>query len=176
MLFIYIIVFMYLCFMIWMIDGYKNLSKNHISIGKNPFVSIIIAARNEELNIAEILDCLKVQNYPQNKYEVIICNDRSIDNTSKIIDYFKNDFPNLFSINIKVLPNEWAGKKWALYNGIKKARGEIILQTDADCIVNKNWIKAIVSQFEDETVGFVCGLSPLVNKQDKSIFNKIFFF
>ena len=166
---------MYLCFMIWMIDGYKNLSKNYIPISEKPFVSVVVAARNEELNIAGILDCLKAQNYPQNKYEVIICNDRSTDNTSKIIDYFKTDFPNLHSLNIKDLPNEWAGKKWALYNGIKKARGEIILQTDADCTVNNNWIDAIVSQFSDETIGFVCGLSPLFNKKDKSFYNKMFF-
>ena len=160
--------------MIWMIDGYKNLSKEYVTNSKYPFVSVVIAAKNEESNIANLLNCLKNQNYPNDKYEVIICNDNSIDNTDKIVDYFKNDFPNLNLINIKNTPDSWAGKKWALYNGIKKSKGEIILQTDADCIVNSEWINAIVSQFIDDSVGFVCGLAPLYSKGKDSFYNKIF--
>jgi len=162
--------------MIWMLDGYKNLSKEYVINSKSPFISIIVAAKNEESNIANLLNGLKKQSYPSDKYEVIVCNDNSTDNTSKIVDYFKNDFPNLHLINIKNTPDIWASKKWALYQGIKKAKGEIILQTDADCIVGSEWISAISSQFIDDSVGFVCGLTPLYNKDNDSFYNKILLF
>jgi len=174
MIFVYIILFMYLCFMIWLVDGYKNLSKDYVPSDKKYVVSVIIAAKNEEMNIGNIINCLKKQSYPADKYEVIICNDKSTDNTAQIVEYFKNDFHNLKLINIKNTPSGWSSKKWALYNGIKKSKGEIILQTDADCILNINWINAIISQFSDESVGFVSGLTPLFNKDDTSFYNKIF--
>ena len=174
MVVIYIIIFAYVCFMIWLLDGYANLSKTYIH-NKSPYVSIIVAAKNEENNISNLINSLIKQTYPKEKYEIIICNDQSTDNTAEIIEYYKNKFSNLNSINIKNTPNDWAGKKWALYNGIQKSIGEIILQTDADCVVEKNWIKSMVSQFSDESVGFVCGLTPLYNKIHQSFFNKVIF-
>ena len=58
--------------MIWMLDGYKNLSKEYVINSKSPFISIIVAAKNEESNIANLLNSLKKQSYPSDKYEVIV--------------------------------------------------------------------------------------------------------
>ena len=63
MIFIYIIIFTYLCFMIWLLDGYKNISKNYIKNEHEPFVSIVVAAKNEERNIASLINCLISQNF-----------------------------------------------------------------------------------------------------------------
>ena len=175
MIFIYIIIFIYLCFMIWLLDGYKNISKNYIKSKNEPFVSIVVAVKNEENNIANLINCLKSQNYSTDKYEIIICNDQSTDNTLKIINNLKHDLTNLSVIDIKSIPADWSSKKWALYNGIKRSKGEIILQTDADCTMSNNWIAAITSQFSDETVGFVTSLTPLVNRENTNFYNKILF-
>ena len=109
----------------------------------------MVAVKNEENNIANLINCLKSQNYSKNKYEIIICNDKSTDNTLKIINNLKHDLTNLFVIDIKSTPSDWSNKKWALYNGIKRSKGEIILQTDADCIFSENWLIAMVQPFAD---------------------------
>lgn len=136
-----------------------------------PYVSIIVAARNEENNISKLIDSLMLQDYPINKYEVIIVNDRSSDNTQKIIESYqlKN---NIHLINIEKTPLGWGNKKWALTKAIELAKSEIIIQTDADCIPNKGWIKTMASYFENSDVGFVCGASPLIHSD--FLLNKLF--
>ena len=63
-------------------------------------VSIIISARNEEKNIPYLLDCLMNQNYPLNKYEVIIVNDRSSDNSKEMLKTYQSKYDNLKIVNI----------------------------------------------------------------------------
>ena len=58
-------------------------------------------------------------------------------------------------------PENWASKKWAIYNGILKAKGEIVIQTDADCLISENWIRSMVSGFTDSSIGFISSLTPL---------------
>ena len=170
--FIYLFLFIYLFFMIWLLDGYNYLVKEiNYDDEELPFVSIIVAIKNEENNILELVTSLINQNYPKKLYEIIICNDRSTDQSFNIIKNFKDDYDNFRIINIKSLPPNWAGKKWALFNGIKQSKGEIILQTDADCKISKKWIASMVSQFADKSVGFVSSLTPL--SSNNSFFDKI---
>ena len=63
---------------------YKDIDINE---DYNPNISIIISARNEEKNIKKTLDSLIEQNYPNDKYEILVANDRSIDNTKSILYY-----------------------------------------------------------------------------------------
>src|SRR5688572_23222794 len=95
-----------------------------------PFVSVLVPARNEELNIKNILTSLLNQNYPD--YEVIVLNDHSEDATGKIITEIKEKFPQLKVLNGKPLPKEWTGKCYACIQLYEKSKGEFILFTDAD--------------------------------------------
>ena len=79
---------------------------------------------------------------------------------------------NIITINKPKI--NWAGKKWALYNAINAAKGEIIIQTDADCTMGKNWLKIMVQQFNDISVGFVASLTPMLGK--KILFDKLLMF
>ena len=128
-----------------------------------PYVSIIISARNEDKNIPKLMNSLTNQNYPKNNYEIIIINDRSIDNTKNIIEAYQSNNQNIKLINIEKTPLGWGNKKWALSQGIKKAKSDIIIQTDADCIPHQCWIQTIANHFRDKEVGFVCGASPLIH-------------
>ena len=130
----------------------------------NPFVSVIIAARNEELSLPKLLKALTSQNYRINNYEIIVVNDRSTDKTAEVVNDFKKDFNNIKLINIYSTPIGWSNKKWALNQAINKSKSDIILQTDADCIPGKDWIKSMADYFEDTKVGLVCGPTPLVHK------------
>ena len=129
---------------------------------KQPSVSIIVAAHNESLNIAACLDSILQQSYPKDKTEIIIVNDRSRDDTELIINNYIKKCNNLQVVKIDEENNTGIDNKInALNQGIARSTGDIIVTTDADCIVPSNWIKRINSFFTSNT-GMVVGLSPNV--------------
>lgn len=116
-----------------------------------PFVSVIVPARDEEDNIAMCLDSLMASDYPMDKFEVIVVNDRSSDNTKKLVEGYIKLHNNISILNIKYDDEKKVlGKPGALDLGIKKANGELLLFTDADCKVNKKWITSIVKTFSEK--------------------------
>lgn len=125
----------------------EKLPKNY---DKNP-VSVIVAARNEQHNIANLLLTLSNQTYPQNRYEIIIANDGSTDNTKEIVESYANRFDNIKLIDVQNRETAISPKKNALTQAIQIAQNDILLLTDADCIVNKGWIESMVGNFTDET-------------------------
>jgi len=99
-----------------------------------PPVSVLVAAKDEEANIATCAATLLKQNYP--RYELIIIDDRSTDRTSQILrDIQKSDRngSKLRVLNVQELPAGWAGKNNAMRMGIETATGEWYLLSDADC-------------------------------------------
>lgn len=121
-----------------------------LQLEKIPFVSVIIPARNEEQNIATCLDLVLKQTYPQDKYEIILVDDHSTDATRGIALVKAQKYQNLSVLSLKD-EEQNSFKKAAITAGIRMARGEIILQTDADCMVGKNWITGMVSHFAPNT-------------------------
>jgi len=106
------------------------------------FVSVVVACRNEEKNMASLLENLAQQNYPENLFEVLIVDDKSSDRTPWISSSFNR------ITNLKTLKNKGVGKKQALRTGILAAGGSLIITTDADCRMGKDWIRTIASFFE----------------------------
>ena len=101
---------------------------------KLPFISVLVPARNEEMNITGILTSLLKQNYPA--YEVIVLNDSSTDNTSALINEVQKEYPQLKVINGKPLEEGWTGKCFACKQLFEASTGEYILFTDADTVHN----------------------------------------
>ena len=141
-------------------------AKNHIQ----PFVSVIVAARNEEKTIGLLLDCLSRQTYVH--YEIIIINDRSTDNTAALIAGFQKNNPAIKRIDIATVPSDMPAKKNALRAGIEASTGDILCFTDADCFPPPAWLAELVQQFEPE-VGLVAGYSPYTIPSDKTMSNGI---
>ncbi|WP_198675438.1 glycosyltransferase [Pleomorphovibrio marinus] len=103
-------------------------------------VSVVIAARNELNNLQQLIPRLFEQVY--DTFEVIIVNDRSSDGTEDFLREASTNHPNLRVVNIRYLPDHVTAKKYALTLGIKVAKHNVILLTDADCLpLSKNWIK-----------------------------------
>lgn len=122
---------------------YKN-QKNR-KIQKDP-VSVIICARNEEKNLEENLPLILTQDYPD--YEVIVVNDCSEDESEFVLERFQKKYKNLKITTIKRDDKFTHNKKLALTVGIKAAKNELLLLTDADCKPeSKLWVEKMQSKF-----------------------------
>jgi len=100
-----------------------------------PFVSVCVPARDEERGIEACLTSLLNQNYPH--YEVVVVDDNSTDNTPGIIESLRERHANLVAIQGAALPSDWYGKPFALHQAAQKARGELLLFTDADPVFQR---------------------------------------
>ncbi len=113
-------------------------------------VSIIISAHNEDYNLQKNLPAILNQNYPN--FEVVVVNHASNDNTFDILRDLQLKYNNLNVVTIEQDLNFFKGKKFPLSIGIKSAKHEILLLTDADCKPNSDhWIKTMVSNYNTET-------------------------
>lgn len=124
---------------------YKSLLKiKTFNFSSNPvtFVSVIVACRNEQENLPLLLNNICEQDYPKELFEVIIIDDNSSDRTYEIASGF-NIIPNIITIK-----NEGKGKKQAIRTGIKASSGALIITTDGDCRMGKDWIKTIAAFYE----------------------------
>jgi len=124
--------------------------------------SIIIACRNEEKNLPRLFDSLSNLNYPKDKFEIIIVDDASSDNSSQMIKSFCEEQINTSSFELNEKSKEYLGKKAALKLAVEKAKFEILLFTDADCFPKKDWINSYNNYFTDRT-GFVVGSYEEIN-------------
>ena len=122
------------------------------------FFSVVIAARNEEHNIAACLASIFSQDLPENRFEVIVVNDRSTDATDAIMRDLMTRHENLRLLTITETPVGMSPKKHAVSCGVEIARGEIVVFTDADCRVPVSWLSSIEKEFESGT-GMVQGIT-----------------
>jgi chlorobactene glucosyltransferase len=100
---------------------------------QDPFISVLVPARNEERGIRECIDSLCNQVY--SSYEVLVLDDGSTDSTPDILKELKEQYPDTLTIITgSSLPNEWVGKSHACHQLSMKAKGEYLLFTDADTI------------------------------------------
>lgn len=112
-------------------------------------VSVIICARDEAENIAKNLPGVLVQNY-RTTHEIIVVNDNSTDETKFLLDEFRKSFKNLNPIPLTQEAKMIVGKKFPLSMGIKSAKYEVVLLTDADCVpASENWIQKMQDGYYD---------------------------
>jgi glycosyltransferase involved in cell wall biosynthesis len=104
-----------------------------------PRVSVVIPACNEERGIAEALQSVLSQDYPD--FEVIAIDDRSTDRTGAILESEAARNPALRVIHLRALPAGWLGKNHALQKGAEAASGSLILFTDADVVMEPSVLR-----------------------------------
>ncbi len=158
----------------YIINWSALLKQKRVLINDNSItISIIIAARNEENTITNLLNDLIKQTYPSDKYEIIIIDDFSDDDTYNVVNNFiiDNGSHAFQLIKQKKEDNNTFGKKKAINLGISLAKGTLIVQTDADCRVGEEWLSTIVNNYSNSDAKMMFGLVAYNN--DTTIFKKL---
>ncbi len=148
----------YLILMISLIYGWQQIPEflTEYSPSETCF-SIIIPFRNEAENLPVLLKSLAEQQYPADKFEILLVNDASEDDSVKICEEFQENYRQL---SIKILENNRQSnspKKDAITTAIEKAEFEYILTTDADCIVPKIWLQTFNDFIKNTQAVLVAG-------------------
>lgn len=114
------------------------------------FISVIIPARNEEQNIKACLESILSGSYPKDKFEIIVIDDHSTDGTANVVQGFAGVQLIKLADHVTDRDKIVAFKKLALSKGIEASKGELVVTTDADCIVPKDWLRNIAAIYEQE--------------------------
>jgi poly-beta-1,6-N-acetyl-D-glucosamine synthase len=148
-------------------------AKNYISKNSTPIkITIIVPARNEADNITRCLQAILNQNYSKAHTQIIVVNDQSTDNTANLVAALAPQFEL-----INLLPNTQGGKKNAIAKGVAAATGELIVCTDADCIMPNTWLSTIASFYIEKNASFIAApvrLVPSFENETKSTAVQIF--
>lgn len=110
-------------------------------------VSIIVPVKNGANTIKDLLESLMKVDYDKRKYEVIVVDGYSTDGTRELVSKYP----------VKLVMQEGDGLNAARNTGVRNSRGRIVVFTDADCVVPKDWVKNIVSCFNNSNVACIGG-------------------
>lgn len=113
----------------------------------NPSISILIAARNEEVTILACLQAITQLHYSPGSVEVLIGNDQSTDQTAQLVAGFIRERPNFRILNIPESDSGLKGKANVLAQLAKQARGQVLFFTDADTQIPSDWLTNMSQQF-----------------------------
>lgn len=114
-------------------------------------VSVIICARDEDENLARNLPGVLVQSYPSSS-EVVVVNDNSLDDSKYILQELKKTFKSLNVVELTQEAKLIPGKKYPLSIGIREAKYEVLLLTDADCVpASEHWIQKMQDAYDEKT-------------------------
>jgi chlorobactene glucosyltransferase len=121
-----------------------------------PLVSILIPARNEELNIKQCITSVLDQNYTD--FEIIVLDDNSSDTTPQILAEIAGRDERLHLLRGESLPSGWTGKNWACHQLSRAARGDVLLFMDADTYMRPTALSATVGALKDNETGLLSAL------------------
>jgi cellulose synthase/poly-beta-1,6-N-acetylglucosamine synthase-like glycosyltransferase len=139
----------YLLYLFRINAGFSSIKRYRKKIEANEFVSVIIPCKNEEGSLPLLLESLDKQDYDPAKFEVIVVNDNSCDNTTSVA------FSHLSKYDLKVISNTGSGKKQAIRSGVAEAKGELIITCDADSIAKSGWLSTIASFYQDKRAAMI---------------------
>lgn len=131
-------------------------------------LSVVVALRNEELNVDLLLNSLLLQNYSSENFEIVLVNDHSTDLTWAKLKAWTEKHNNITLID---LPIGQEGKKQAIALGVNQAKFDIIVLTDADCTHPKSWLQSMSNRFSETDANFIIG--PVMLSHTNSFFEQM---
>ncbi|MFW0716487.1 glycosyltransferase family 2 protein [Pedobacter sp. N23S346] len=152
------------------IRGWHKLVNFHPNeIKPETKVSIIVAARDEELIITRTIEDLVAQHYPKHLMEIIFIDDHSTDRTAEIVLAYADKGVKLIRLNEDQALNSY--KKKAIQTAIGTCSGDLIITTDADCRMGEHWLSTIVNYYEKQDYKMIS--SPVAYFEEKSLFERL---
>lgn len=128
-----------------------------------PMLTVIIPAFNEGRMVEKSIDSVASADYPVGRLEIIVVDDGSKDNTWSYMERAARRHPHLVQA-IRFPKNR--GKRAALAEGFRRARGEVVVTIDSDSMIEPGTLRAMVAPFRDEIVGAVAGKVAVLNRRE----------
>lgn len=132
----------------------------HLAIESLPLCTVLVCARDEETNIGACVESLYHLDYPKDRLQILIVDDKSTDRTPQILEEWKQRMPNLEVLRTGDEILHMRGKVNALTQGMDVARGDFVMITDADSQVRPNWVKQYLKHYGEDT-GMVASVTLL---------------
>ncbi|MBD3240312.1 MAG: glycosyltransferase, partial [Chitinivibrionales bacterium] len=148
--------FWYLLFIGFLLVGLLRLRGAGTPAGER--YTVLIAARNEEQWIGRCLESVLKQTMAAERFDVVVVDDRSDDNTPRILAEIAEREPRVTVVTVTELPEGISPKKHALLRGLEAVRNPVVACTDADCIVPPTWLETIDKHLDRDT-GLVQGVT-----------------
>ena len=156
-------------------SGWKNLLPFTpvIPVSGNTKVTVIIPARDEQDNLPDLLQALKAQDYPSHLFEVIVIDDFSTDNTAAVVTDFPSSNVRLLQLSRYLSAEQRLNsyKKKAIEMAVEQATGDLIMTTDADCVMGPLWISTMVQYYEAYRPKFIA--APVSFYKEDNFFKKL---
>lgn len=124
-----------------------------------PFVSVLVAARNEETHLPACLETLLAQDYPPDRFEVVVADDGSTDATAAVVARYAAADARVRLVAVPAADGRLRGKARALHAAVEAARGDVLLVTDADCTPPPGWVRRLSARLRAPGTGVVCGVT-----------------
>lgn len=158
----------YLLLCSWLLSSWKRIPVTDLPPDYIPhtFISVVIAARNEEAGITSCVLSVLRQHYPEHLFELIVVNDHSDDRTVERLAEITDSRLRVLHLadHLQGIPT-MAHKKKAIELGVSQARGTWILHTDADCVVPANWLLRVAHYAENHPA--ICLLGAVMHHQER---------
>ena len=137
------------CAYFFLFSKFSLLKKTELVCTNSQPVSLIVCAKNEAKNLEKHIPLWLNQAY--NNFELILINDASIDESLEVMERFSAKDPRIQIVNVRNNEAFWGNKKYALTLGIKKAKYNLLVFTDADCYpASPKWLTIMASKFSSE--------------------------
>lgn len=159
--FVVVITILYSLLVVSYVKGWKSIRSKGSLKAYNQKITVVVACKNEAHHLPKLLNCLSCQTV--SGFELVLVDDQSTDQTLQFMHQCA--IPNTV-----VIQSDGVGKKRALLAGVKMATSDFVVTTDADCIMNKNWLLSLLNA-RNET-GAACLLGPVVYENSDTFFGK----
>jgi len=138
-------------FLLKLLAGKKTIQSESFSLEELPLLSVLIAAHNEAKMIGAKISSVFSGNYPHNKLEILVASDASTDQTNNILQQQKEIYPSLQVFFL----NDRKGKPGIINQLAKKAKGEILVISDANVMLEANTLIELIRYFKEDRMGLV---------------------
>ena len=161
---IYFILFFGIFLVVLVLQATTKVEPLVREVASTPFVSILIAVRNEEHNIIRCLQSISQLSYPADKLEILLGEDASTDNTYALIQEYIRDKPNFTCLPIREKLGQAKGKGNVLAHLTRNAKSNYFFITDADIAVPPHWIQNMLAGLKKEP-GVVTGITTIAGNR-----------